>query len=147
MSARSPYWHGLLCAETCDEVVQRMREVLDGQHFTLVTANSYDENSSRFLAVDVRTSQWLTRPLTAETKGGWTHIGWGTPAWSMGLDTRAKTQAEGHEGRPHKYVSLSFEPGRVKVDHYAPAGYRLLWEMVVERHDPEYGPSPAEVQG
>ena len=137
---RSPYWHGMFCAETGPEIAERMREVLDGRYFTLVTCNSYDENSSRFTGIDVYPSQHLTSPVVADRDLVLPGISWCTPRLSMGVHTRAKTQAEGREGRPHQYVHFTFEPDRILIDHYAPAGYRLQWIFAVERHDSEYGP-------
>jgi hypothetical protein len=133
-----PYWHGMLCHETAAEVFGRLRQVLEGHYFTLVLCNSYDENSARFTSVEVYPSQWLSSPLR-ESVDDWAGVHWTTPRLSMGVSSRAKTVAEAREGRPHKYVHLDFEPDRVTIDHYAPAGYRLLWTMAVERHDREEG--------
>lgn len=135
----NPYWHGMLCLDNAHEVAARMRQVLDGHHFTLVTANSYSETSDRYTAVEVKPSQWLTSPVEAKLND-WAHVGWSSPAYSMGVMTRAKTPSQARERRPHDYVHLTFEPSRVEIDHYAPAGYRLLWVLAVEHHDPEYGP-------
>lgn len=136
MSTRNPYWHGMLCAETRDEISARMTEVLGDHYFTLVTCNSYSETSEKFSAVEVYPSQWLTTPLRGydDRVHG---ISWGTPRLQMGVHTRAKSQAEARKGRPHKYVHFTFEPDCIVIDHYAPAGYRLLWSMSVERHDRE----------
>lgn len=136
-AARSPYWHGMLCTETRDEIAERMREVLGDHYFTMVICNSYDENSDRFSSVEVYPSQWLTSPVDAWTDQS--SITWCTPRLSMGVHTRAKTQADGRAGRPHQYAHLKFEPDRIEIDHYAPAGYRLLWILAVERHDPGVG--------
>ena len=53
----------------------------------------------------------------------------------VGVSTRAKTQPEGRNGGPHKYVHFTFEHDRVVIDHYAPARYKLRWIFAVERHD------------
>lgn len=136
----NPYWHGMLCADTLPRVLGLMHQLLDGNYFTLVTANSYDENSDRYSAIDVWSSQWLTGQGIRDTSDRrWTGICWSTPRQSMGLHVRARTVAEAREGKPHDYIHLHFEPGCVEIDHFAPAGYRLLWVMAVERHDREDG--------
>jgi hypothetical protein len=125
----------MLCAETREEIADRMRDVLGDDYFTLVICNSYDESSDRFTSVEVYPSQWLTGPITdyrAETLPG---ITWGTQRLSMGVHTRAATPSEGRQGAPHKYVHFTFERDKFEIDHYAPAGYRLKWIFVVERHD------------
>lgn len=131
-AVRSPHWHGTLCAETRDEIADRMREVLGDHYFTLVCCNSYSEESRRFSSVEVYPSQWLTAPVRADD-GEWNHIGWSTPRLSMGVDSRARTRAEAHE--PYQFVYFSFEGDLIEIDHYAPAGYRLRWIFAVERHD------------
>jgi hypothetical protein len=129
----SPYWHGVLCSETRGLIAERMRFVLDGAHFTLVTCNSNDENSRHFTSVDVYPSQRLTEPITEREDG----IGWSTPELSMGVHTDARTRHEGLTGRPHKYVYFNFEPGRLAIEHYAPARYFLRWIFAVEDHETE----------
>ena len=124
MTNLHPYWHGFLCTETHDEIAERMRQVLADHYFTLVIGNSYDEKSHKFSSIEVYPSQWLTAPVeTWKTEVG--GIGWATPRLSMGVHTEARTQREGRDGRPHKYVHFSFEHDRFVIEHYAPAGYRL----------------------
>lgn len=135
---RNPYWYGMLCAETRDDIAERMREVLgDGNYFTLVCCNSYDETARNFSGIDVYPSQWLTSSVVA--RGGepadYPGITWSTTALSMGVHTKAATQADGRNGGPHDYVAFTFEPNRIVIDHYAPARYRLRWIFAVERHD------------
>lgn len=146
MTGRSPYWRGMLCTETRDEIAERMRGVLDGQWFTLVTCNSFDETSERFLAVDVYPSQYLTAPVENYRASDVCGLSWSTPRLSMGVHTRAATQAAAREGRPHDYAQFVFEPDEVVVHHYAPAGYRLRWSFTVERRETEMAGAPgAEV--
>lgn len=133
---RSPYWHAPLCAETLDEIADRMRAVLDGHHFTLVCCNSYSDETELFSSVEVYPSQWLTTPVDVRP-GDWTYLGWATPRLSMGVHTKAKTRADGRNGRPHDYILFGFEGRQITIDHYAPAGYRLRWIFAVERHDPD----------
>lgn len=135
---RRPYWNGMLCADTRQEILERMQEVLGDHYFTMVICNSYHEAKDDFSAVDVYPSQWLTEPVT-DRSDDWSSIGWSTPRLSMGVHTQAKTQAEGRGGRPHTYVHFTFERDRFVIDHYAPAGYRLRWIFAVERHDREDG--------
>ena len=134
---RTPYWHGMLCAETRDEIADRMREVLGDNYFTLVCCNSFDENSHRFTSVEVYPSQWLTSEVRDYAESTLPGVSWSTPRLSMGVHTRAITQADGREGRPHQYVRFTFERDEIVIDHYAPAGYRLRWIFAVERHDRE----------
>jgi len=131
-----PYWNGMLCAETREAIAEQMREVLADHYFTLVTCNSYSESDHKFTAVDVHPSQWLTHPIVTNDDG-YQGISWGTTSYSMGVSTKAQTQAEGRNGGPHMYVHFTFEPNRVVIDHYAPARYRLRWIFAVERHDRE----------
>lgn len=132
----TPYWHGMLCAETRDGIVERMRAVLDGNYFTFVACNSYDENSDRFTSVDVSTSHRLTDPMRVwDDDEDATGISWSITGYSMSVHTEANTQTEGRNARPHGYVHFSFEPTRIVIDHYAPAGYRLQWIFAVEHHD------------
>ena len=135
---RRPHWHGMLCAETCDEIVERMQEVLGDRYFTIVTCNSFDETSDRFTAIDVATSQRLKEPVRRyHDESIRASLSWYTGRWSMGVHTRAKTQREGREGGPHKYVHFNFERDQVVIDHYAPAGYRLRWIFAIEHRDDE----------
>lgn len=134
---RTPYWHGMLCAESRDDIADRMREVLGDHYFTLVVGNSYDEESERFSSIEVYPSQWLTGPVTAYRDTALPGISWNTPRLSMGVDTNAKTPSEGRGGKPHQYAHFTFEPDRIVIDHYAPAGYRLQWIFAVERHERE----------
>lgn len=132
---RSPYWSRMLSRESSEEIADRMREVLGENHFTLVTCNSFDENSHRFSAVDVMPSQWLCEPVRLDHEVSAAHIMWSTTRLSMGVSTQAETVSEAHRSGPHDYVRFTFEPGRVVIDHYAPARYRLQWIFAVERHD------------
>lgn len=134
---RTPYWHGMLCAETRDEIAERMQDVLADHYFTVVECNSFSEESERFTAVDVRPSQWLDSPIRSYADPQIPGISWTTPSWSMGVHSTATTQPEAREGRPHKYVHFTFERDEIVIDHYAPAGYRLRWIFAVERHDRE----------
>jgi hypothetical protein len=127
----------MLCAETVGEIADRMQEVLGDHYFTLVIGNSYNEDSEKFAAIDVYPSQWLTRPADTHAYGDVPGISWLTPRLSMGVHTTAKTPSEAREGKPHKYVHFTFEPDRIVIDHYAPAGYRLQWVLAIERHDRE----------
>lgn len=132
----SPYWHGMLCAETRDQIADRMRAVLSDHYFTLVVCNSFDENSDRFTSVEVYPSQWLSGPVR-DYRDGAPGIGWSTPRLSMGVHTKAQTRSEAHDGSPHDYVHFNFEGDQIVIDHYAPALYRLRWILAVERHDRE----------
>lgn len=138
---RRPFWHAMLCAETCDEIAQRMEDVLGGRYFTVVTCNSYDENSDRFTAIEVTTSQRLREPVRRYHDATIpASLSWTTPRWSMGVHTSARTQQEAHNGGPHKFVHFTFERDQVVIDHYAPARYRLRWIFTVEHHDDDRGP-------
>lgn len=125
----------MLCTETRDEILERMRQVLAEHYFTMVLLNTYDENSDRFSCVDVLPSQWLTNSIRADNSAQ--GICWNTPGLSMGIHTSAKTQGDGRRDCPHGYVHVKFDPDRIEIDHFAPAGYRLLWILAVERHDRE----------
>ena len=136
---RRPFWHAMLCAETCDEIAQRMEDVLGGRYFTAVACNSYDENSDRFVGVDVKTSQRLQGPVRRyndETIPA--SLSWSTGEWSMGVHNNAATQADSRNGGPHEFVQFTFEPRQIVIDHYAPARYRLKWIFMVEDHDTEF---------
>jgi len=136
---KARFRYGMLCAETRDAIAERMREVLGDHYFTLVTGNSYNEDSDKFSAIDVYPSQWLTSPVKSRDEDGYGYVGisWSTPSLSMGVSTKAKTQSEGRNGGPHQYVHFTFEHDRVVIDHYAPARYRLQWILAVERHERE----------
>ena len=145
---RRPRWNAMLCEETLEEIFERMQEVLgDGTYFTIVSCNSYSEDKDGFTAVDVQPSQWLTDPIRRTETGqrdiaddeGTFRFGlfWSTPRLSMGCSTGATTQAEGRDGGRHQYVHFTFEPDKVVIDHYAPAGYKLRWIFAVERHNRE----------
>lgn len=130
-------WHGMLCAANAVEVAERIQQILDGHHFTLVAANSYSETKERFCAIDVRTSLRLREPVTAKVDEEWTYIPIPGDRQHCGLSTRAKTQQEGRDGKPHDYIHLRLEPYRITIDHYAPAGYRLQWIFATEHHETE----------
>lgn len=137
-TGRSPYWHGVLCEETLAEIADRMSTVLAGRYFTFVSCNSFDETSDRYSAVDVYGSQWLSSPVAQrDDRDGWWGLSWAMPRLSMGVHTRAKTRADGHAGKPHDWVRFTFERDEIRIEHYAPARYLLLWIFSVEHHDPE----------
>jgi len=129
----NPNWFGMLCAANRDTVVERMQQVLDGQFFTMVICNSYDDASSKFSSVEVYPSQRLTIPIVDNSGGSRSHIGWGTPRLSMGVGTQAQTMAEARESA-HDFVQFNFAWNRIEIRHYAPAGYSLLWIFAVEDH-------------
>lgn len=134
----SPYWHGMLCAETREDIVQRMRSVLDDNFFTVVTANSYSETNVLFRNVDVLTSQRLVGVgVKTHRDEEFSHVTWAVSRLCMGVLTAAETQAEARDGGKTTYVYFTFKPGQFAIEHYAPAGYRLLWQFVVEDHDVE----------
>lgn len=135
---RRPFWHGMLCAETCDEIAQRMEDVLGGRYFTAVACNSYDEDSDRFTAIDVKTSQRLQGPVRRYNDESIpASLSWNTGSLSMGVHNNATTQADSRDGGPHEFVHFNFEPHQIVIDHYAPARYRLRWIFQVEDHDTE----------
>lgn len=135
--ARRPYWNAMFCLETRGEIVERMQEVLADHYFTMVICNSYSETDRNFSAVEVYPSQWLEKPLSvaADESAIW----WSTPKLSMGVRTGATTQADARNSGKLNYVHFTFEPDRVVIEHYAPAGYSLRWIFAVERHDREDG--------
>lgn len=133
----SPYWHGMLCADSRDAIAERMRDLLSEHYFTLVCCNSYDENSDRFTSIEVYPSQWLSAPIRDYRDRSVFGISWTTPRLSMGVHTKAETAGDGREGRPHQYIHFTFEGDQIVIDHYAPAGYRLRWIFAVERHNRE----------
>src|SRR5690349_5499188 len=105
-----PFSNGMLCAETRDAIAERMRDVLDGQYFTLVIGNSYDENSSKFSAIEVLPSQRLASPIRNYSDESLAGISWTTTRLAMGVHTTAQTLAEARDGRPHRYVHFTFDP-------------------------------------
>jgi hypothetical protein len=135
-----PYAHIYLSLETHEEILQRMQETLGGRYFTLVCANSLSSENEKFAMLDIYTSQWFADALTGDVKDG-AYIRWGTPKLAMGVSSDAKTQGEGRNGKPYDYVHFTFEPGRVIIDHYAPARNFLRWTFVVEDHSQETGPA------
>lgn len=130
-------WHGWLCAANAVDVAERMQQILDDRYFTFVAANSYSETNDRFDAIDVHTSLRLRGPITAAVDDEWTYIAIPGDRQHCGLHTRAKTQQEGCDDKPHGFVRLVMEPYRITIDHYAPAGYRLRWIFATEHHDQE----------
>lgn len=132
---RRSSWQGMLCGETCAEIVERMQVVLGDRYFTIVQCNSYDANSDRFTSVDVTTSQRLKEPVRRfHDTNIPASVSWTTDRWSMGVHTGAGTQQEGRDGGPHRYVHFTFERDQITIDHYAPARYRLRWILTVEHH-------------
>lgn len=142
-TTRRTHWNAMLCQETLEEIFERMQELLgDGTYFTTIQCNSYSEDKDGFTAVDVQPSQWLTDPIrrterTADDEDVRFGLWWSSPRLSMGCSTPATTQAEGRDGGKHQYVRFAFEPDKVVIDHYAPAGYKLRWIFAVERHNRE----------
>jgi hypothetical protein len=130
----TPHWHGVLCSETRNSIATRMHDILEGNFFTMVLCNSFDENSRKFSSVDVYPSQRMSGFVINRDITG---ISWSTSNLSMGVHTDARTRSEGVSGRPHQYVHFAFEPGRFVIEHYAPAGYFLRWIFAVEHHESE----------
>lgn len=130
-------WFGPLCFETAELVTRRLNDLLGGQRFTVVTSNSYSEDTERFSAVDVRTGSRLTRPVEL-TQDAYQHISLHNTGWVMGVmvassvRTRAHAYAARDAGSKHDWVHFTFEGSQVTIDHYAPAGYRLQWIFRVE---------------
>jgi hypothetical protein len=129
---RRPYWHGFLCEETNQEILERMTEMLTDQWFTTVTCNSFDEHSTTFSVIDVYTSRRLSAAPKLTTTGP--GISWGTQGYSMSVHTDAKTQSEGRTGHKLNYVMFTFGPRQIVIDHYAIAGYALRWILAIEDH-------------
>lgn len=130
-----PCWTGMLCAENAGEIAERAQQIFGDRFFTFVQANSYSETSERFSAVDVDTSQRLLSPFEAHVDlDDATSVRWQTSRLVCGVHTAAMTESEGREGKPYDWVMVSFEHGRMTIDHYAPARYRLQWVLIVEDH-------------
>lgn len=127
----------MFCRETRGEIAERMQEVLADHYFTMVICNSYSETEHNFAGVEVYPSQWLEKPLSAAADES--ALWWSTPKLSMGVRTDATTQSHARNGGKLNYVHFTFEPDRVVINHYAPAGYSLRWIFAVERHDREDG--------
>lgn len=127
----------MLCRTNAASAVERLNELLTDRWFTFVQANSYDEESDRFSAIDVNTSQRLTRPFALSDDGEWAHIGWGMSDYSCGVSTHAETVSEARKAMKHDWVHITLDRRSVVIDHFAPARYRLQWRMVLEHHDPE----------
>lgn len=132
-------WYGWLCLENLDAVAMRLKRMLAGKAFTVVTANSYREDEERFSAFDVTTSQWLTEPVKqwSSDSPDSRHEGitWITPRTVFGLSTTAQTEADAREGGLLNKVYLNFDSyAELAIDQYAPAGYRLRWVFKVEDH-------------
>lgn len=137
------HWYGMLCAENFDAVAERMRRMLEGRWYTFVSANSYREDSGEFRDYDVHTGNRLTVPMRLNTyEGGHRRMSFADQSYCWGLQTAASTEQDAREGSIYDRVKLAFNDHRnrgesVTIDHYAPAGYRLLWTVVVEDHDSE----------
>jgi len=132
-------WHGMLCVENAEAIAARLEAMLgSGRYHSFVDANSWNEHDERYTSVAVKTSLRLTRPVSATVEDGHVHISIVSDRLVCGLHTRARTQAEGRVGKPHDFVQVGFERHQIQVEHYAPAGYRLLWIFSVEDHDQDH---------
>lgn len=128
-------WHTrFLAAENIARAADELNALLLGSHFCLVQANSYDEKSDRFIALDVTPSQVLTMPFSARV-GELSSLSWVTPRYSMGVHTPAQTVRDAIDGERHDQVRITIDGQQVTFDHYAPARYRLQWILAVEYHD------------
>lgn len=132
---RRVWWYGWYCEQTHTEILERMTELLGDKYFTVVICNSYSETDEKYLSVEVRTSSRLTDGPKAWSEPRTPGISWGITGYSMGVHSEAKTQSEGRSGHKLDNIYFTFEPYKMTIDLYAPAGYKLRWIFAVEDHE------------
>lgn len=138
-----PYWYGWLCRDNFDAVAARIQKMLTGQWYTFVTANSYSEDSKDFYDYNVHAGRHLVeRPRITHDPDGYAHMSFHDQSYVWGLMAKVQTEHDARTGSIHDRTHLVFNDSRhrgesVTIDQFAPAGYRLLWTIVVENRDPE----------
>lgn len=133
---RNPHWYGMLCAETIEEIRERLIETLGGKFFTEVTLNSLSTEDKAFRMVDIRASQRFNRePEVKEYSKGQMAVSWSTHRYVESISTTCLTRQEAWDGGIHDWVAVGFDYNKVVIEQYAPAGYFLRWEYHVENHE------------
>lgn len=126
-------WYGYLTLANLDAVADRIRAMIgDGQPYTWVAVNEGLDYKP-----EVRTSQVATKvePYRLETggepHGGVTVVG-GYGIWSVHTDVADQAEARTRDGKDKRLAYLQITRDEIRVNHYAPAGYRLCWVAALE---------------
>jgi hypothetical protein len=136
MPDRNPNWQGYLTLENLDEVHERLSDLLSGW-FTVVEQNDGLPASPP----RVRTSQRAGQIELTRGEGVLTAIAFATimvadnsHVWSIST-SYPNAEAVADDDDPKRQVHLTFEPGRVAISQYVPAGHHTWWVVAAERHE------------
>lgn len=142
-------WSGYLTADNAGAVAARLRELLDGQRYAFVTVNE----GMRDGFPEVRTGMRLRGAgvtAYAYADDRWWSVNVQDTYGSWGFHSDAADQAEARkrssgawdratedERRQGKWqdknlARVSLKHGRIEIEHFAPAGFRLYWVAAVE---------------
>jgi hypothetical protein len=134
-------WYGLLALDNIEAVAQRMSTLLTDRWYTVVVANeglwNYrpEVRPSQRLSHGCEPQAWTKTLDNGSPLGG---IHWADAGYSFGIYTTAATQQEARAQPDRDRVHITFGQdrwgGRVVIEHYAPAGFRLYWTFAVEAH-------------
>lgn len=135
-------WFGYLTLENLDAVADRIRRMIgDGQPYTWVAVNEGFDYKP-----EVRTSQIATNveAYRLETNGkphGDITVVDTYGIWSVHTDVADQTEVRAQLGneRARELAYLTFSHNLIRVQHSAPAGYRLHWVAALEERDAERG--------
>jgi hypothetical protein len=122
-------WFGDLTLENIEAIAERLKAMLRGKRYTFVSVNELFGPLPR---PEVRTSQRLNIPDSQYTDI-YVHYG-DDKSWGMiGVNDSYGVWSISTHDDPERRAFLSFEHGKLTIEHCAPGGNKLIWVIAVER--------------
>lgn len=132
------HWYGMLTIENLENVVDLLKQLLDGKKYTFVACNEFFD-----FKPEVRTGQMVDHK--GATSGNAFSIWWdeknnpphyggfnvGDTYGVWGCSTTATDEVKHDNENPY----FVFEGNKVTITHKAPAGHLLYWVAAVEKED------------
>jgi hypothetical protein len=128
---------GWLAHDTADQIASAMRSTLEGQLYTFVTVNE-----GFGYRPEVRTNLHLREPITARVvdEAKLVFVRFNDQDYVCSIDSRAETEVKAYALPDDSLdkVRITVYEREIRIEHRAPAGWRLLWTLAVT------GPIPTE---
>lgn len=121
-----PNWFGYLTVENTEEVAEAVRNMLSGKYYTFVAVNSGFSGRP-----EVKTSRKMDKVYTSHLLGhSLINVNDSYGVWGF-----STTVHEGDQLDASRYTYVVFDWNQIKVEHFAPCGYKLNWVIALENHD------------
>ena len=140
------HWFGMLTIGNVEKVAALFHELLDGQHYTAITAHPtfYPADGERRetpdCRMDIRTSQKLSPEkvrggdaIRATVNGDYAYLSINDTYGIYMIDTKLQGE-HAHHDCTYQNPYIVFAGNRVTIWHRAPAGNVLVWAFAVEEH-------------